>query len=192
LCVYFEKILSTLFILALIGAISLLGQPIWAHAYYFFGASLISLVLVGKVLFRFKSKKAYYFLIITLNIGVLYNSSRNLWIANRAVPYTESLLNLVKNIPNDAKIITDDFNYYPEKLFWTSKDGTLAPSDITSICKRAGYNKNTLAFLIEKKLYDVEMLNKNSCLYKSKLLGTVYAEKPKKNIHWALAILEQK
>lgn len=180
-----EKFLLTLLCASLLAAISLDGAHIWHHAYYFFGAGLVSLSLMAKWCSAGKGKWGeLYFTLICW--GVLYGVRTNIWVASRTPDWWSLAQAMRVETPPEAHWISDD-TVDPTKLFFMGKRGEGVGEQVVEICRSPEYRDRSIIFIVDDWI-PRSKTGSQDCLAQSQVLKE-YATPFSK---WRLSLWEPK
>jgi hypothetical protein len=169
----------------LLGAIALDGAHIWEHAYYFFGASLMSLILIGRALARlarFESRAVRVwvrgFCVFSLVWGLAYGIRNNVWVTARTQDWWTLAAPIREALPGAGHLVTDDVTLTPTKLLLMGRTGTIGTGRLADICRMPGYRdiSPNLVYVIDRETYDREKLQDRSCLALGVLLQSARTE----------------
>lgn len=164
------------FLAGLIGVILMDGAHLWNHAYYFFGAGAISLVVIARILARtLEKQRAVHLLCLALLLwGGVYGVRNQIWVFARTAPeaWWRQADQVRALLEPDADLVTDDRDLCPTKLFFAGRTGTIA-QELSTICRGEGFRARKINFLVDHDTWLAHAADRGSCLAQSRLLGEV-------------------
>jgi hypothetical protein len=172
-----EYQLVGLYLLALIGTISLDGLHLYQHAYYFIGTAAFSMPLVARILGALQRRTLLKNLALALIFwGLIYETRTNIWIwARDSQMGNQDLWALGtqarKLIPPTDHLVTEDGNY-PQKMLYIGRSGTKMANQPFEICNDPQYQKMSLTLVTDT----VPPISVNQC--GTRKMSTVTVEGP--------------
>ncbi|MEO5968456.1 MAG: hypothetical protein ABIQ95_00895 [Bdellovibrionia bacterium] len=149
-----EYLLAFFYLIALIATISLDGEHLYQHAYYFIGAAAFSFPLMARVLGALQKYTLSRNIAIALIFwGLLYETRTNIWIwARDSQMGTQNLWALGtqarKIIPPTDHLVTEDGSY-PQKMIFIGRSGTKMVNLPFEICNNSKYSRIPLTLVTD-------------------------------------------
>ena len=166
----FEPLFLALIIIGLFGVMMVDGTHLYAHAYYFFGVSFISLIAMARVYTKLRSSWLKVVVVCTFLIGNIYAIRRNVWnsaLAHQPREIVDKVTALIETtIQNrdcmkesatcDPVVFVTDDEMYPRKLLFIERAGSMKDISALAVCLEPWFEKKDV-FLIVGKLQESDL-----------------------------------